>query len=93
MTDQNVVPILAGRSITCSALDAFIQDLKLKFQEHVDKEDCEPLIFYMALTTAKGPVYALLNTTQTPEDIRSSEVQAKVFFHLQYELSNLIYQI
>jgi hypothetical protein len=93
MTDENVVPILAGRSITCTALDAFIQDLKLKFQEHMDEENCEPLVFYMALTTATGPVYALLDTTQSPESIRSSEVKAKVFFHLQYELTNDIYQI
>lgn len=91
--ESNVVPIVGGRAITCSTLEAFLQTMGLQFQKHVDEVGCEPTLLYMALTTPDGPVVACIDVSQDPSDLRHSGAQAKVYFHLQHQLTNFVYTI
>lgn len=93
MTDENVVPIVDGRPITCSKLEVFIQTLGIKFQEYVDQIGEEPNIMYVALAIPEGPVMACIDISQGPTELRHSDAQAKVYFHLQHQLTNYIYKI
>lgn len=84
---SNIVPIVDGRPITCSTLDLFMQTLGIQFQKHVDEFGCEPTILYTALTTAEGPIQACIDMSLDMSEMRHAAAEAKIYFHLMYQLA------